>query len=141
MLGSFQARWTRWWWRLRSLLSWLCATRERKQFCGGERGWQAFEAIERYLNSDNSDGLRIVPPTAPAVQAMVDASGLPQEAVLGTFAPRMAKATVRDMAINAVMGGCKPDYAPVLVAAVRAPTHQAFDMFGVANSTKGSVQS
>ena len=100
---------------------------------------KVFDAIERYLNSENGDGLPVVPPTGPAVQAMVQASGLAQETVLGTFPPRMAHATVRDVAINAVLAGCKPEYAPVLVAAVRGLTNPAFDMFGVANSTKGAA--
>jgi hypothetical protein len=100
---------------------------------------KVFDAIERYLNSDAGDGLPVVPPTGPAVQAFVEASGLPQDTVIGTFAPRMAQATVRDLAINAVMAGCKAEYARVLVAAVRGLTSPAFDMFGIANSTKGSA--
>jgi hypothetical protein len=100
---------------------------------------KVFDAIERYLNSDAGDGLPIVPPTGAAVQAFVEASGLPQETNLGTLPPRMANATVRDVAINAIMAGCKPEYARVVVAAVRGLSNPTFDLFGVANSTKGSA--
>jgi hypothetical protein len=96
-------------------------------------------AIERYLSSDSSDGLPVVPPTAPAVSAMVEATGLPQETPLGKLPPRLATITVREVAINAVMAGCRPDYAPVLVAAVRAMIDDRFDLFGVACSTKGAA--
>jgi hypothetical protein len=94
-------------------------------------------AIERYM--DSGDGLPVVPPTARSVAAMVEGSGLAQDEVLGQLPPRLGDVKVRDVAINAVMAGCKPEYMPVLVAAARALCTRAFDAFGIACSTKGAA--
>jgi len=32
----------------------------------------------------------------------------------------MARATVKNIAINAVMAGCKPEFLPVVIAAIEA---------------------
>ncbi|MDE3077906.1 MAG: hypothetical protein KGJ86_20985, partial [Chloroflexota bacterium] len=94
-------------------------------------------AIERYMEA--GDGLPVVPPTAGSVAAMVEASGLSQESVLGALPPRLANVTVRDVAINAVLAGCKAEYMPVVVAATRGLCTPSFDTFGVACSTKGAA--
>src|SRR6266540_3271887 len=98
---------------------------------------QVLKAIERYM--DSGDGLPVVPPTGSAVAAMVEASGLPQDAVLGQLPPRLLNVTVRDVGINAVLAGCKPEYMPVVVAAARALCERSFDTFGIACSTKGAA--
>jgi hypothetical protein len=99
----------------------------------------AVAAIEQFMRSDASDGLPIVPPGATSVAAMVAASGLPDEHVLGRMPPRLASVRVRDVAINAVMAGCAPEYMPVVVAAARGIMDERFDLFGVAASTKGAA--
>jgi hypothetical protein len=67
-------------------------------------------------------GLPIVPPTEDAVNEMIRATDLPSDYVVAKIPPRMGKATVRKIAINAVMAGCLPTYMPVLIAAVEALT-------------------
>ena len=94
-------------------------------------------AIERYM--EGGDGLPVVPPTSASVAAMVAASGRRQEEELGKLPPRLAPVTVRDVAINAVLAGCKPEYMPVVVAAARALCTPSFDTFGVVTSTKGAA--
>ena len=98
---------------------------------------QVLRAIERYM--ETGDGLPVVPPTASAVAAMVEASGLAEATLLGQIPPRLANVTVRDVAINAVLAGCKPAYMPVVVAAARALCERSFDTFGIACSTKGAA--
>ena len=95
--------------------------------------------IDRSMDGLFSDGLPIVPPTADAVNAFVLASGLEAGTFLGEFRPRQSRVTVRDVAVNAVMAGCKADYAPVVVAAARALMDESFDVWGIACSTKGSA--
>ncbi len=97
----------------------------------------ALKAMERYMES--GDGLPVVPPTSSSVAAMVEASGLGQDAVLGQLPPRLTDVKVRDVAINAVMAGCKPEYMPVVIAAARALCTRDFDTFGIACSTKGAA--
>ena len=55
--------------------------------------------------------------------------------VLGLVPPDLAACTVEKVAINAVMAGCKPDYLPVVLAAVEAALDPAFSMHGVLATT------
>src|SRR4029077_8901482 len=59
----------------------------------------------------------------------------PQE-VVGLVPPALAAATVEKIAINAVMAGCKPEYLPVVLAAVEAVLDESFAMHGVLATTQ-----
>jgi hypothetical protein len=67
-------------------------------------------------------GMPIMPPTKEAVREMLKGTDLPPDYVVAEIPPRMGKATVEKIAINAVMAGCLPTYMPVLIAAVQAMT-------------------
>src|SRR5271165_3948339 len=58
----------------------------------------------------------------------------PKELV-GICPPNLAPLTVEKVAINAVMAGCKPEYLPVVLAAVEAALDPAFSMHGVLATT------
>jgi hypothetical protein len=66
------------------------------------------------------DGLPLWPPTRERVEWILDGTPLPREHVLGTFPPRGGVATVELCAIALAMAGGRPEYLPVLVAAVDA---------------------
>ena len=66
------------------------------------------------------DGLPIIPPTEERVAQMLAAAKRKPDEVIGAVPPRWAQATVEKIAINGVMAGCKPEYMPVLIAAVEA---------------------
>ena len=68
------------------------------------------------------DGLPIIPPTEDRVSAILAATKRQPQDIIGAVPPRWAQATVEKIAINAVMAGCKPEYMPVLIAAVEALT-------------------
>ena len=51
----------------------------------------------------------------------------------------MGVATVEKIAINAVMAGCKPEYLPVVIAAVEAVCTEAFNIHGVTATTMGAA--
>lgn len=74
-----------------------------------------------------TDGLPIIPPTEAAVTEMLRGTDLPADYVVGEMVPRMGKATVEKIAINAVMAGALPIYMPVLIAAVRALIDSRWD--------------
>jgi hypothetical protein len=65
-----------------------------------------------------TDGLPIIPATPGAVQRFVAASGRAGSDLIGVLPPRKGRATVEVIAVNAVMAGCRPEYMPVLIAAV-----------------------
>ena len=49
--------------------------------------------------------------------------------------PNLVPATVEKVAINAVMAGCRPEYLPVVLAAVEAVCTDEFNMHGVLATT------
>jgi hypothetical protein len=84
-----------------------------------------------------SDGLPIVPPTEDRVARMLAATQRIPDEVIGVVPPRWAPATVEKIAINAVMAGCKPEYMPVLIAAVEAITEPKLNLYALQATTGG----
>ena len=78
------------------------------------------DAVEYYFEVGWTDGLPIVPPTPERVQTMLAAAGIEPDVELGGVPTRNVTVTAEKAAVNAVMAGCRPDYFPVVVAAVRA---------------------
>jgi hypothetical protein len=84
----------------------------------GHDGW--VEAVDTYIDNGWTDGLPVIPPTVAAVEAALGAAGLSGPEILGTIPTRSIDVTAEKVVINAVMAGCRPEYLPVVVAAVRA---------------------
>ena len=66
------------------------------------------------------DGLPLWPATKARVDWILQGADLPRDQVLGKFLPRGAIATVESCAIALAMAGGRPEYLPVLIAAVEA---------------------
>ncbi|MCC5856704.1 MAG: thioredoxin family protein [Ectothiorhodospiraceae bacterium] len=86
-----------------------------------ERGW--------------TDGLPVVPPTRERVLRMLQGTHRAPSENLGEVPPDLAPCTVEKVAINAVMAGCKPEYLPVVIAAVEAALTEEFGMHGLLCTT------
>jgi hypothetical protein len=97
------------------------------------------EAIEAYFENGWSDGLPVVPPTPEAVSTTLEAAKLAPEEILGIEPVKGAVITAEKAAINAVMAGCKPEYMPVVAAAVDAITQPEFNLHGITVSTMGAA--
>jgi hypothetical protein len=95
----------------------------------------AAAAVEELFERGVTDGLPVVPPTRARVEAAVAASGRPPAEVVGLVAPGFGRATVERVAVNAVMAGCRPEYMPVVLAAVEAMCDEAFDLLGISGTT------
>ncbi|HEV2993229.1 MAG TPA: hypothetical protein VG869_03910 [Acidimicrobiia bacterium] len=80
------------------------------------------------------DGLPVVAPTRARVEGMLAAAGDPDE-LLGVVPPRDGAATLRTVAVNAVLAGCPPSVLPVVAAAVRALTRPEVNLRGVQATT------
>ena len=93
------------------------------------------DLVEAYFERGWTDGLPVVPPTPEKIHAMVEALGGEPGFVECKVAPRWGLLTREVMAINMVMAGCKPAYAPVVRAAMLALTDQAFNLNGVQATT------
>jgi len=83
------------------------------------------------------DGLPIVPPSETAVKEMMKGTDLPPDHVVAKIIPRMGKATIEKIAVNAVMAGALPTHMPVLIASVEAVSDPKtrFDTFEVSTGS------
>lgn len=94
------------------------------------------EAVnEHFLARGWSDGLPVVPPTPERVEQMLAATPRDRHEVLAKVAPLWNEATVLNVAVNAVMAGCRPEYLPVVIAAVQAATEPAFNLHALQATT------
>ena len=90
---------------------------------------------EACFDRDWTDGLPVVPPTRVRVHRMLQGTRRDPSEVLGRMPPDYEPCTVEKVAINAVMAGCRPDYMPVVIAAVEAVLDEAFSLHGVVATT------
>ncbi|MFH1650599.1 MAG: UGSC family (seleno)protein [Chloroflexota bacterium] len=88
---------------------------ERLKFQGSSA-----EVNELFLKREWSLGLPVNPPTPESVQEMLKGTTRAPDEVLGEVPPKMGVLTVELTAVHAVMAGCKPQYMPVLIAALEA---------------------
>ncbi len=82
-----------------------------------------------------TDGLPVVPPTRTRVNRMLEASGVDPNTEIGVVPPMFGRATIEKIAINAVMAGCRPEYFPVVIAAVEAVLSPAYALEGRQTTT------
>ena len=78
------------------------------------------DEMEALFGRGWSDGMPLVPPTKLRVYRMLKATRRDPNDVLGHMPHNHAPVSVEKAAINAVMAGCKPEYFPVVLAAVEA---------------------
>jgi hypothetical protein len=96
------------------------------------------EEVNRFFYENRwSDGLPIVPPTEARVREFLRFTDRDPDEELGVLLPDRRSATVRSVAVNGVLAGCRPEYMPILVALVEA---MADPRYGVEHSgnTPGS---
>jgi hypothetical protein len=87
-----------------------------------ERGW--------------GDGLPLIPPTYERVERMLEAnSSYDPDFELGVLPPRKGRATVRQVAINAVMAGCLPEYLPIILTAIRGMLEPKWNLPAIQSTT------
>ena len=90
---------------------------------------------EAFFDRGWTDGLPIVPPTEARVLAMLEGTTRAPDEVVAVVPPDLAPCSVEKVAINAVMAGCKPEYLPVVLAAVEAACTDTFNMHGLLATT------
>jgi hypothetical protein len=96
------------------------------------------DALDLAFDKGWSDGLPVVPPTESRVRAMLDAAGLAPDRQIAFIAHRAVPVTAEKVAINAVMAGCRPEYMPVVVAAVEGIGDPRWSYHGPGTSTAGA---
>jgi len=93
------------------------------------------QAMETFYERGWTDGLPVMLPTRKLVDAMIAASGRDRNESLGPVSPKNGEATVEKLAINAVMGGCRPEHFPVVLAAFEAMLAPEHNLNGVTQTT------
>ena len=93
---------------------------------------------EFFFDNGWTDGLPVVPPTAGKVAAMLAAAGRRREEQIGPIPPRMRVANLEKIAINAVLAGCRPEYFPVVLAALEAALDDDVRLYGIQTATNTS---
>jgi hypothetical protein len=78
------------------------------------------DLAEWYLAQPWSDGLPVIVPTAEKIAAVVQALGGEPQRLECRVPPRMGNLTREALATNIVLAGAKPEYAPVIRAALLA---------------------
>ena len=82
-----------------------------------------------------TDGLPVVAPTERRVLRMLDGTTRAPDEVVAVVPPDLAACTVEKVAVNAVLAGCKPEYLPVVLAAVEAACTDEFNVHGLLATT------
>ena len=82
-----------------------------------------------------SDGLPVVPPTAERVFRMLQGTSRDPGEAVALVPPDLASCTVEKVAVNAVMAGCRPEYLPVVLAALEGACTDDFNMHGLLATT------
>jgi hypothetical protein len=109
-----------------------------KPGCGSRLHEPATEAgledVEDMFERGWTDGLPVVPPTPERVERMLGSRDPGRS--LGEVPPSGGTATLERVAACAVLAGCRPEYFPVVEAAVEAALDPALNPHGLAVTTQ-----
>jgi hypothetical protein len=93
------------------------------------------DEMEAAFDRGWTDGLPVVPPTPARVLRMLEGTTRDPHEVVAVVPPDLVECTVEKVAVNAVMAGCRPEYLPVVLAAVEAACTDEFNMHGLLATT------
>ncbi len=94
---------------------------------------------EEFFERGWTDGLPVIPPTPTLVEAMLSSVDLDGEDIIGSIPRRSRSVSAEQAAANAVMAGCRPEYFPIVVAALGALLDPAFNAHAALTSTGGAA--
>jgi hypothetical protein len=98
----------------------------------GDSFESAYETFfQLFMDNDWGDGLPLAPPTRHNVDQMLKATTLSPDTILGTLqvhdgSADLVHVTVEKVAVNAVMAGARPEYFPVIIAAMEGISDRGF---------------
>lgn len=89
------------------------------------------DEYQYFLEKDWSDGFPVVAPNEERLRWILAGTKRNPDEVIGEIPPAGESATVRDVALHALMAGCKPEYLPVVLGALPIILRDEFNMGGV----------
>jgi len=81
------------------------------------------------------DGLPMIPATPERVAAMLAGTARAAGDLVAILPPRLGRATVERVAVNAVLAGARPEHLPVILAAVEAVAQPVFNLQAIQTTT------
>ena len=104
----------------------------------------ADELQQLFLEKRFTDFMPVILPTEEKVAEMLEGTSHDPDEIVGKMSPTNTGTffeywtfTVRDVAVNAVMAGCKPEYLPVLLAMVSADPRTGLSKEAISISDNG----
>ena len=92
-------------------------------------------AVEYCYQQNWTDGLPVIPPTPKAVERILRYLQREPQDIIGIMPPRDGVVTIEAVAVNCVMAGCRPEYVPLVIAALEAILEERFNLNGVQTTT------
>jgi hypothetical protein len=111
-----------------------------REFVAQEAALGARELIEYCYQQGWTDGLPVVPPVQEFVDEFLAQTDRDPDEVLMVQEHLSRSCNVRQAAINAVMAGCKPEYFPVVLAAMDGLDASGVARGGLLQSTTGQAE-
>ncbi|MBI3968500.1 MAG: hypothetical protein HY329_22930 [Chloroflexi bacterium] len=107
--------------RLRTVDGRIELTPRRAGTAGDDPLLYAAELYDALGDAHLTDGLPVIPPVPLLVDEMLAATDRsPEYVLMAECTPSGAPITIAKLAVNAVMAGCRPEYFPIVVAAMEA---------------------
>ena len=86
------------------------------------------EVNQFFFQNEWTDGLPIIPPTLERVEEFLNYTDYLLEEEIAILPQANLKAIPWNIAVNAVMAGCRPAHMPILIAAVKAISDDHFNL-------------
>lgn len=93
------------------------------------------DEVEALFDRGWTDGLPVVAPTEGRVLRMLAGTTRAPDELVAVVPPDLVECTVEKVAVNAVMAGCRPEYLPVVLAALEAACTDDFNIHGLLATT------
>jgi hypothetical protein len=90
---------------------------------------------EWILEQGWGDGLPVLPATPERVEQLLEGTRRAPSAELAVLPPRLGRATVETVAINAALAGAVPEQMPVIIAAIEAVGAPVFNLRAIQATT------
>ena len=95
------------------------------------------DEFEFFLEKHWSDGFPVVTPTEARVERILTGTARDPQELVGNIPPMMEPATVRTVAIHALMAGCKPEYLAIVLGGLQLMLRDEFNLNGVQGTMHG----